>query len=190
VGNFPENQFDDGHDVGNFLENQFDGHDVDNFPEIDDALADAIADVLPQEDITEEQNDGGDNVTENSGSPEKQVPVGENSKGVEIKKWPGWPGENVFRMLVPAQKVGSIIGRKGEFIKKITEETRARVKILDGPQGTSERAVSIVFDLLLLFMQLGIILDIEIIHIYSPFLFDLLIHLLNMLYGFLAHTIN
>jgi poly(rC)-binding protein 2/3/4 len=177
VGNFPENQFDDGHDVGNFPENQFDdGNDVDNFPEIDDALADAIADVLPQEDITEEPNDGEDNVTENSGSPEKQVPVGENSKGVEIKKWPGWPGENVFRMLVPAQKVGSIIGRKGEFIKKITEETRARVKILDGPQGTSERAVSIVFDLLLLFMQLGIILDIK---TYSTYLFSLFVRLTN-----------
>ena len=58
------------------------------------------------------------------------------------KKWPGWPGESVFRMLVPAQKVGSIIGRKGEFIKKIVEETRARIKILDGPPGTAERAVS------------------------------------------------
>ncbi|MBA0737455.1 hypothetical protein Gogos_010919 [Gossypium gossypioides] len=56
------------------------------------------------------------------------------------KKWPGWPGESVFRMLVPAQKVGSIIGRKGEFIKKIVEETRARIKILDGPPGTTERA--------------------------------------------------
>lgn len=62
-------------------------------------------------------------------------------KGGEEKKWPGWPGENVFRMLVPVQKVGGIIGRKGEFIKKITEETKARVKILDGPPGTSERAV-------------------------------------------------
>ncbi|XWS42528.1 hypothetical protein CRYUN_Cryun16bG0022000 [Craigia yunnanensis] len=59
------------------------------------------------------------------------------------KKWPGWPGESVFRMLVPAQKVGSIIGRKGEFIKKIVEETRARIKILDGPPGTTERAVSL-----------------------------------------------
>ncbi|GAU11668.1 hypothetical protein TSUD_334800, partial [Trifolium subterraneum] len=59
------------------------------------------------------------------------------------KKWPGWPGESVFRMLVPAQKVGGIIGRKGEFIKKIVEETRARVKILDGPPGTSERAVMV-----------------------------------------------
>ncbi|KAM1039002.1 hypothetical protein ACFX13_034338 [Malus domestica] len=59
------------------------------------------------------------------------------------KKWPGWPGESVFRMLVPAQKVGSIIGRKGEFIKKIVEETRARIKILDGPPGTTERAVMV-----------------------------------------------
>lgn len=65
-----------------------------------------------------------------------------DSKGGEGKKWPGWPGENVFRMLVPILKVGGIIGRKGEFIKKITEETKARIKILDGPPGTSERAVS------------------------------------------------
>ncbi|CAJ2631467.1 flowering locus K homology domain [Trifolium pratense] len=74
----------------------------------------------------------------------------QNEKVVEVpvvvepeKKWPGWPGESVFRMLVPAQKVGGIIGRKGEFIKKIVEETRARVKILDGPPGTSERAVMV-----------------------------------------------
>uniref|UniRef100_A0A7N0RD57 K Homology domain-containing protein n=1 Tax=Kalanchoe fedtschenkoi TaxID=63787 RepID=A0A7N0RD57_KALFE len=59
------------------------------------------------------------------------------------KRWPGWPGENVFRMLVPAQKVGSIIGRKGEFVKKIVEETKARIKILDGPPGTAERAVMV-----------------------------------------------
>ncbi|CAK9143797.1 unnamed protein product [Ilex paraguariensis] len=56
-------------------------------------------------------------------------------------KWPGWPGENVFRMLVPVQKVGGIIGRKGEYIKKICEETKARIKILDGPPGTTERTV-------------------------------------------------
>lgn len=66
------------------------------------------------------------------------------------KRWPGWPGENVFRMLVPAQKVGSIIGRKGEFIKKIVEETKARVKILDGPPGTAERAVSLLISIYLL----------------------------------------
>ena len=77
--------------------------------------------------------------------PEVAAPAGGTGGdgGGGEKKWPGWPGESVFRMLVPAQKVGGIIGRKGEFIKKIVEETRARIKILDGPPGTSERAVMV-----------------------------------------------
>ncbi|KAK9137720.1 hypothetical protein Sjap_008314 [Stephania japonica] len=58
------------------------------------------------------------------------------------KRWPGWPGDSVFRLLVPVQKVGGIIGRKGEFIKRMCEESRARIKILDGPPGTQERAHS------------------------------------------------
>eukprot|EP01018_Ginkgo_biloba_P035765 Gb_12788 [translate_table: standard] len=58
---------------------------------------------------------------------------------VTDKKWPGWPGDNVFRLLVPAQKVGGIIGRKGEFVKKMCEETRSRIKILEGIPGTPER---------------------------------------------------
>ncbi|EXB93216.1 Poly(rC)-binding protein 1 [Morus notabilis] len=115
----------------------------------------------------EEQNFGEqdvvDNVPENSEVPENvEVPEPEEPQpeqkqeqyeepvvgggepvGAAEKKWPGWPGESVFRMLVPAQKVGSIIGRKGEFIKKIVEETRARIKILDGPPGTAERAVMV-----------------------------------------------
>ncbi|CAI0433951.1 unnamed protein product [Linum tenue] len=74
---------------------------------------------------------------------EKQGHSEDATGAVAEKRWPGWPGESVFRMLVPAQKVGSIIGRKGEFIKKIVEETRARVKILDGPPGTAERAVMV-----------------------------------------------
>ncbi|CAN4101242.1 unnamed protein product [Withania somnifera] len=73
-----------------------------------------------------------------------QVQVTENgSGGSEEKRWHGWPGENVFRMLVPSQKVGGIIGRKGEYIKKTCEEIKARIKVLDGPPGTTERAVMI-----------------------------------------------
>ncbi|KAL6622566.1 hypothetical protein ACP70R_032445 [Stipagrostis hirtigluma subsp. patula] len=59
------------------------------------------------------------------------------------QKWPGWPGESVFRILVPAQKVGAVIGRKGDFIKKMCEESKARIKVLEGPQGVPERAVMI-----------------------------------------------
>ncbi|OIT40551.1 flowering locus k -likey domain [Nicotiana attenuata] len=71
----------------------------------------------------------------------EEVKVAENgSGGGEEKRWPGWPGENVFRMLVPSKKVGGIIGRKGEYIKKTCEETKARIKVLDGLPGSTERA--------------------------------------------------
>ncbi|XP_061356824.1 flowering locus K homology domain-like isoform X2 [Gastrolobium bilobum] len=135
---FPQLQPDE-HDVGNLAEdanpaeNELDGHDVEEgLPGNPDS---------PLQEHAEEHHDGVE-VTENLGSPEKQG-FEEDSKGSETQRWPGWPGENVFRMLVPVQKVGSIIGRKGEFIKKITEETKARIKILDGPPGTAERAVMV-----------------------------------------------
>ncbi|PUZ40070.1 hypothetical protein GQ55_9G394900 [Panicum hallii var. hallii] len=57
------------------------------------------------------------------------------------KRWPGWPGDSVFRLVVPVLKVGSIIGRKGELIKRLVEETKARVRILEGPVGATERIV-------------------------------------------------
>ncbi|XP_065850787.1 RNA-binding KH domain-containing protein PEPPER [Euphorbia lathyris] len=58
-------------------------------------------------------------------------------------RWPGWPGDNVFRLIVPVVKVGSIIGRKGELIKKMCDETHARIRILEGPLGIPDRIVLI-----------------------------------------------
>ncbi|XP_042991922.1 flowering locus K homology domain isoform X1 [Carya illinoinensis] len=101
----------------------------------DDQIPDQVSDQVFDQVVTQ--------VPENS-EPEQKKELDEDSVvGSNEKKWPGWPGESVFRMLVPAQKVGSIIGRRGEFIKKIVEETRARIKILDGPPGTAERAVMV-----------------------------------------------
>ncbi|KAK2970172.1 hypothetical protein RJ640_019640, partial [Escallonia rubra] len=96
----------------------------------------------------EQDNIGGDEQDNVVGTLEDshhtEIPVSENDSGVPgEKKWPGWPGDNVFRLLVPVQKVGGIIGRKGEYIKKTCEETKARIKILDGPPGTTERTVMI-----------------------------------------------
>ncbi|CAN7009856.1 unnamed protein product [Brassica rapa subsp. trilocularis] len=91
----------------------------------------------------EGEGEGEEGVPERVEDLEKSEPEGDATAGGEEKRWPGWPGETVFRMLVPAQKVGSIIGRKGDVIKKIVEETRARIKILDGPPGTTERAVMV-----------------------------------------------
>eukprot|EP00850_Spirogloea_muscicola_P009529 SM000053S17486 [mRNA] locus=s53:759601:762891:- [translate_table: standard] len=56
-------------------------------------------------------------------------------------RWPGWPGDCVFRLVVPLQKVGSIIGRRGEFVKKMCEDTRSRIKILEGIPGSDVRVV-------------------------------------------------
>lgn len=42
---------------------------------------------------------------------------------------------------MPVLKVGGIIGRKGELIKKTCEETRARIRVLDAPLGTPDRIV-------------------------------------------------
>ncbi|XP_031112448.1 flowering locus K homology domain-like [Ipomoea triloba] len=105
-------------------------HNTDNDPELDN--------------VHDETNlQDADNVPEYS-LPSQELQATQNDVGSgEEKKWPGWPGENVFRMLVPAQKVGGIIGRKGEFIKKLCEETKSRIKILDGPPGTTERTVMI-----------------------------------------------
>jgi len=91
---------------------------------------------------------------------EKQRHDDDLGADVGEKRWPGWPGESVFRILVPAQRVGGIIGRKGESIKKMCEESRARIKILDGPQGVPERAVSIyvtlVFSMATSLLYIGI----------------------------------
>ena len=131
---FPEQESVE-HDAGNVVEeynppdNHLDGVDAGDLPKNSES---------PQKHI-DEHHDVGD-IPESFDSQKQEHDL--DLKGTEIKRWPGWPGENVFRMLVPVQKVGSIIGRKGEFIKKITEETKARIKILDGPPGTSERAVS------------------------------------------------
>ncbi|XP_058723321.1 RNA-binding KH domain-containing protein PEPPER-like [Vicia villosa] len=59
------------------------------------------------------------------------------------KRWSGWPGDCVFRLIVPVGKVGSIIGRKGELIKKLCEETKARVRVLDADHGTPDRVILI-----------------------------------------------
>ncbi|KAH0902302.1 hypothetical protein HID58_041805 [Brassica napus] len=65
----------------------------------------------------------------------------ENSGAAE--RWPGFPGDCVFRVIIPGHKVGAITGRQGEFIRKLWQETRARIQVLDGPVKTPYRLVII-----------------------------------------------
>lgn len=55
---------------------------------------------------------------------------------------PKWPGDLVYRLIVPVMKVGSTIGGKGDVIKKLCEETRARVRLLDAPIASPHRIVT------------------------------------------------
>ncbi|KAL3825623.1 hypothetical protein ACJIZ3_021652 [Penstemon smallii] len=93
--------------------------------------------------ITESKANDDAASTESPASAAETTEVDEKEKALaEIKaKWPGWPGYSVFRMVVPVLKVGAIIGRKGDLIKKLVEETRARIRVLDGPQNSPDRIV-------------------------------------------------
>ncbi|XP_048528416.1 flowering locus K homology domain-like [Triticum urartu] len=96
--------------------------------------------------VTVKDDDMGDQNSEDQAIRSLEEPAeAEQLANVETEdtKWPGWPGESVFRVLVSAQKVGALIGRKGEFIKRMCDESKARIKILDGPPGVPERAVMI-----------------------------------------------
>ena len=81
----------------------------------------------------------------NTSLPQKRGWEDEIGARLTDKKGQGWPGDNVFRLLVPVQKVGGIIGCKGEFVKKICEETRSRIKILEGIKGILESTVSFIW---------------------------------------------
>ncbi|WVZ78072.1 hypothetical protein U9M48_025837 [Paspalum notatum var. saurae] len=56
---------------------------------------------------------------------------GEEEPEAARHRWPGWPGTSVFRLVVPADKVGAVIGRRGEAVRRLCHETRARVRVLD-----------------------------------------------------------
>ncbi|KAM0823823.1 hypothetical protein ACQ4PT_070607 [Festuca glaucescens] len=58
-------------------------------------------------------------------------------------RWPGFPGASVFRLVVAGDKVGGLIGRRGEIIRRLCEETRARVRVLDSMDGGASRIVLI-----------------------------------------------
>ncbi|KAF3782257.1 RNA-binding KH domain-containing protein PEPPER [Nymphaea thermarum] len=86
-------------------------------------------------------SDGADGPTAEEDAAPTEAATANTTTAVAEKRWPSWPGDSVFRLIVPVSKVGSIIGRKGELIKKMCEDSRARIRILEGPLGSSDRIV-------------------------------------------------
>ncbi|CAO2816601.1 unnamed protein product [Amaranthus hypochondriacus] len=89
---------------------------------------------------TAQMKNGQANLLEENSQPASDAEAAATSS----TKWPGWPGDNVFRLIVPVIKVGSIIGRKGELIKKMCEETRARIRVLEAPVGSTPDRVVLI----------------------------------------------
>ncbi|KAJ8464593.1 hypothetical protein OPV22_027145 [Ensete ventricosum] len=58
-----------------------------------------------------------------------------NGSGAEVKEWPGWPGYNVFRLIVSLLKAKSIIGRKGGSLLRSSARRQGLAWIIDGPIG-------------------------------------------------------
>ncbi|KAF9592598.1 hypothetical protein IFM89_016208 [Coptis chinensis] len=51
--------------------------------------------------------------------------------------------ETVYRILCPVKKIGSVIGKGGDIIKALREETRSKIKVGESVPGTDERVVII-----------------------------------------------
>lgn len=120
--------------------------DPDLKPTAPEFVTDAATTSAPDSDPTTTDSDQNQNPdSESAPKSESEAPATTSSSdaiSAADKRWPGWPGDCVFRLIVPVLKVGSIIGRKGELIKKMCEETRARIRVLEGAAGTTDRIVS------------------------------------------------
>ncbi|KAF0911584.1 hypothetical protein E2562_011206 [Oryza meyeriana var. granulata] len=77
-----------------------------------------------------------------AGKVEEEGELEEGEVGKPLR-WPGWPGASVFRLVVATDKVGGLIGRRGDTIKRLCEETRARVRVLEAATGAANRIVLI-----------------------------------------------
>jgi len=49
----------------------------------------------------------------------------------------------VFRILCPSQRIGSVIGKGGNIIKNLRQESGAKIKIADAILGVDERVIII-----------------------------------------------
>ncbi|XP_077250043.1 KH domain-containing protein At4g18375-like isoform X1 [Tasmannia lanceolata] len=62
--------------------------------------------------------------------------------GDEKEYAPG-PDDTVYRYLCPGRKIGSIIGRGGEIVKQLRQESQSKIRIGESVHGCEERVVTI-----------------------------------------------
>lgn len=53
------------------------------------------------------------------------------------------PIETIYRILCPVKKIGSVLGRGGNIVKALREETKAKIRVADSIPGADERVIII-----------------------------------------------
>lgn len=53
------------------------------------------------------------------------------------------PIETLYRILCPVKKIGSVLGRGGDIVKALREETKAKIRVADAIPGADERVIII-----------------------------------------------
>lgn len=53
------------------------------------------------------------------------------------------PIETIYRILCPVKKIGSVLGRGGDVVKALREETKAKIRVADSIPGADERVIII-----------------------------------------------
>ncbi|XP_022759238.1 KH domain-containing protein At4g18375-like [Durio zibethinus] len=87
----------------------------------------------------------------------KQMNTPFKRKGVNNNRKPKWvtnsgheqssgnsnPGDTVYRVLCPSRKIGGVIGKGGNIVKALREETQAKITVSDSVLGCDERVIII-----------------------------------------------
>ncbi|XP_006661902.2 RNA-binding KH domain-containing protein RCF3-like [Oryza brachyantha] len=53
------------------------------------------------------------------------------------------PTETIYRILCPVKKIGSVLGRGGDVVKALRDETKAKIRVADSIPGADERVIII-----------------------------------------------
>ncbi|XVF31604.1 hypothetical protein REPUB_Repub17cG0005500 [Reevesia pubescens] len=87
----------------------------------------------------------------------KQMNTSFKRKGVNNNRKPKWgsnsghdqspgnsnPGDTVYRVLCPSRKIGGVIGKAGNIVKALREETQAKITVADSVLDCDERVIII-----------------------------------------------
>lgn len=81
---------------------------------------------------------------ESAGADRKRALESEGNGGRELKRQQQpQDRDTVFRLLVPATRVGAVIGKQGAIVREIRSATKARIRVCEGVPNCDERVIVI-----------------------------------------------